>query len=215
MPWSVSSPMSRRLEFVEDARRGLYSMTELCARYAISRRVGYKWLARFEAEGADGLVDQRRVAKSHPHRMVDDVAARLLATAAHRVAGRQLGGRAAQAGRAGARPTPATDSRPPRSAHRTDGRAERHVDRGLQGPVPHAGWLVLLSAHGLRRLLALPARVPRAPVDGGRGRPARLRAPLPRARAAGAHPQRQRRAVRDHRARASRCGGCASASCRS
>jgi transposase InsO family protein len=41
--------------------------------------VGYKWLARFEAEGADGLVDQRRVAKSHPHRMVDDVAARLLA----------------------------------------------------------------------------------------------------------------------------------------
>ena len=79
MPWSVSSPMSRRLEFVEDAARGLYSMTELCARYAISRRVGYKWLSRFEADGPDGLVDQRRVARSHPHRMPDDVAARLVA----------------------------------------------------------------------------------------------------------------------------------------
>jgi transposase InsO family protein len=70
--------MSRRLEFVEDAQRGLYAMTELCARYGISRRVGYKWLARYEAEGVDGLVDQRRVAKTHPHRMADDVAARVL-----------------------------------------------------------------------------------------------------------------------------------------
>ena len=72
MPWSVSSPMSRRLEFVEDARRALYSMTELCARYGISRRVGYKWLARFEAAGVDGLADQRRAAKTHPHRMAEE-----------------------------------------------------------------------------------------------------------------------------------------------
>jgi putative transposase len=71
--------MSRRLEFVEDAARGLYSMTELCARYAISRRVGYKWLARYAADGADGLVDQRRVAKTRPHRMPDATAAMLVA----------------------------------------------------------------------------------------------------------------------------------------
>jgi len=71
--------MSRRLEFAEDVRRALYSMSELCARYGISRRVGYKWLARFEAEGPAGLADQRRVAKTHPHRMPDDVAVRLLA----------------------------------------------------------------------------------------------------------------------------------------
>lgn len=64
MPWSVHSPMSRRLEFVDDAARGLYSMTELYVRYAISRRVGYKRLARYEADGVDGLVDQRRVAPS-------------------------------------------------------------------------------------------------------------------------------------------------------
>lgn len=78
MPWSVSSPMSRRLEFVEDAQRGLYAMTELCARYGISRRVGYKWLARYAADGVDGLADQRRVAHSHPHRMPAEVAAALL-----------------------------------------------------------------------------------------------------------------------------------------
>jgi transposase InsO family protein len=71
--------MSRRLEFVEDAARGLYSMTELCTRYGISRRVGYKWIARYEADGIDGLLDQRRVAKTHPHRMPAELAALLVA----------------------------------------------------------------------------------------------------------------------------------------
>lgn len=79
MPWSVSTPMSRRLDFVEDAARGLYTMTELCARYGISRRVGYKWVARYAATGVDGLADQRRVATTCPHRMADDIATRLLA----------------------------------------------------------------------------------------------------------------------------------------
>src|SRR5687768_11933400 len=79
MPWSVQSPMSLRLEFVETAARGLYTMTELCARYGISRRVGYKWLARYEVEGAVGLCDQSRRPRGSPRAIPDDVAARLLA----------------------------------------------------------------------------------------------------------------------------------------
>jgi putative transposase len=55
MPWSVETPMSQRREFVEDAQRGLYTMCELCARYGISRRVGYKWLMRCGlAQALDG-----------------------------------------------------------------------------------------------------------------------------------------------------------------
>jgi hypothetical protein len=50
--------MPRRLEFVEDAARGLYAMTELCARYGISRRIGCEWLARYAAEGVAGLADR-------------------------------------------------------------------------------------------------------------------------------------------------------------
>jgi transposase InsO family protein len=71
--------MSQRLEFVETAGRGLYTMTELCARYGISRRVGYKWLSRYQAEGAAGLVDQSRRPRGSPWAVADDVAARLLA----------------------------------------------------------------------------------------------------------------------------------------
>lgn len=32
MPWRETSPMEERIGFVEDQRRGLYTMTELCER---------------------------------------------------------------------------------------------------------------------------------------------------------------------------------------
>ena len=48
MPWRLQTPMSERRQFVEEYLRRLTSMTALCACYGISRRVGYKWLARYE-----------------------------------------------------------------------------------------------------------------------------------------------------------------------
>ena len=44
--------MDERLQFVRDAQRDRFTMSELCALYGVSRRIGYKWLARYEAEGA-------------------------------------------------------------------------------------------------------------------------------------------------------------------
>jgi putative transposase len=35
-------------------------MTDLCARYGVSRRIGYKWLARFTEDGKRGLADRSR-----------------------------------------------------------------------------------------------------------------------------------------------------------
>lgn len=78
MPWLRVTPMTARLAFVEDCQRGLESMSALCAQYGISRRVGYKWLARYAAAGEAGLVDQRRVAKTCPHRLDPALAAALL-----------------------------------------------------------------------------------------------------------------------------------------
>ena len=34
MPWQETRPLDQRLQFVADHQRGLYTMTELCARYA-------------------------------------------------------------------------------------------------------------------------------------------------------------------------------------
>lgn len=60
--------MTERARFVALHGEGLYSMTELCARFGISRRTGYKWLARYETGGLSALEDQRRAPHSCPHR---------------------------------------------------------------------------------------------------------------------------------------------------
>ena len=56
MPWKVSGPMEERLAFVHAYRSGLYTMSDLCRRFDISRQNGYKWLARYQAEGLDRRV---------------------------------------------------------------------------------------------------------------------------------------------------------------
>ena len=57
MPWLETVPIEQRARFVEDVRRGRMPLTQLCAHFGVSRKTGYKWLARFEAEGRRGLAD--------------------------------------------------------------------------------------------------------------------------------------------------------------
>ena len=70
--------MEERLQFVRDALSDRFTMSELCARYGISRRIGYKWLARYEAEGRPGLQDRSRAPHQCPHRIPKAVEALLL-----------------------------------------------------------------------------------------------------------------------------------------
>jgi hypothetical protein len=42
MPWQKTTPMTERLSFVELYQTHLWSMTELCTRFNISRKTGYK-----------------------------------------------------------------------------------------------------------------------------------------------------------------------------
>ena len=78
MPWTETGPMKERTRFVTDAERGLYTMTELCERYGISRRTGYKWLDRYETDGPAGLLDHSRAPRSCPHRLEAKVAAAIV-----------------------------------------------------------------------------------------------------------------------------------------
>jgi putative transposase len=54
-------------------------MSELCARYGVSRRIGYKWLARYDAEGRRGLADRSRAPHHFPH-TISPAVAELLVT---------------------------------------------------------------------------------------------------------------------------------------
>jgi transposase InsO family protein len=53
-------------------------MTELAAQYGISRKTGYKWLERYDADGALGLRDRSRRPHSSPHATDADVMATLI-----------------------------------------------------------------------------------------------------------------------------------------
>src|SRR6187455_1136090 len=78
MPWKESVAMDERLRFIRDAQSDRYTMSELCARYGVSRRIGYKWLARYDAEGRPGLQDRSRAPHQCPHRIPKAVEALLL-----------------------------------------------------------------------------------------------------------------------------------------
>ena len=66
MPWKARDIMSLRREFVGLARGEDVCLAELCRRFGISRKSGYKWLARERAEGPAGLVDRSRRPKRSP-----------------------------------------------------------------------------------------------------------------------------------------------------
>jgi transposase InsO family protein len=57
--------MDQRLRFVAERLAGEVSMTELCEAHGISRRVGYKWLARYAAEGPAGLAERSHAPLRH------------------------------------------------------------------------------------------------------------------------------------------------------
>jgi transposase InsO family protein len=59
--------MDERLRFVQDAHRPGWSIAELCRRYEVSRKTGYKWLEVYERAGPAGLVDGSHRPRSCPH----------------------------------------------------------------------------------------------------------------------------------------------------
>jgi transposase InsO family protein len=59
MPWKECSAMEERLRFVARLLEG-EAMTEVCREFGISRKTGYKILARYRDEGSAALTDRSR-----------------------------------------------------------------------------------------------------------------------------------------------------------
>ncbi|MEZ5413238.1 MAG: helix-turn-helix domain-containing protein [Opitutaceae bacterium] len=65
-------------EFVELAEKREMAFNELCARFGVSRKTGYKWLNRFRERGVSGLQEQSRRPKSSPRRTPEEIARQVL-----------------------------------------------------------------------------------------------------------------------------------------
>jgi transposase InsO family protein len=68
MPWKEVSTVSLRLEFVTLAQHEAVPFRELCRRFGISAKTGYKWLRRFRCGGPAALEDQARRPHHSPGR---------------------------------------------------------------------------------------------------------------------------------------------------
>jgi len=66
MPLKEVTKMSLKLEFIRFATQADIPFSELCRRFSISRKTGYKLLNRFRLEGITGLEEQSRARKSQP-----------------------------------------------------------------------------------------------------------------------------------------------------
>src|SRR3989441_5178169 len=66
MPWEERSLMDMRLRFVQDVHRPGWSVAEVCRRYQVSRKTGYKWLERYGKAGPAGALGRSHPADNRP-----------------------------------------------------------------------------------------------------------------------------------------------------
>ena len=79
MPWKEWSLMLLRREFVELAIQSEANVKQLCDRFGISRKTGYKWLKRYRETKESGLRDRSRRPQHAPERSSVEVEAKVLA----------------------------------------------------------------------------------------------------------------------------------------
>lgn len=78
MPWSETSPMDQKVQFVADYLRDTFDMSELCQRYGISRKTGYKWIKRYIEHGPEALEERSRRPRTSPNRTASDIEAKII-----------------------------------------------------------------------------------------------------------------------------------------
>ena len=134
MPWPVKDLLTLRLEFVQLALLPDANVRQLCRRFRISPTVGYKWLARFAAGGAEALADRSRRPRHSPDRTAAEVEAAVVALRREHPAwgARKLRRRLHDLGHAGL-PAPSTLTGilhrhpPPAWSHHPGGHRRRHA----------------------------------------------------------------------------------------
>lgn len=78
MGWQESAAVDERRKFIDDWLKREYSFSELCNRFKISRKTGYKLLDRFRSEGDIAFHDRSRARLSQSHALSKQVTQELL-----------------------------------------------------------------------------------------------------------------------------------------
>ena len=65
--------MDERVKFIARYLLNEFTFTSLCEEFDISRKTGYKWVARYDAGGASALDERSRAPLTHPHAYPDEL----------------------------------------------------------------------------------------------------------------------------------------------
>ena len=76
MPWKETCAVDQRVALLADWVRGEWTMTELAARYGISRKTAYKWIGAVRGGGCEWPDASGREPPAHPGRAIAGRAAR-------------------------------------------------------------------------------------------------------------------------------------------
>lgn len=78
-----TNTLDQRRRLVTAYETGVWAMSELCDRFGVTRPTGYKWLARWRAEGDQGLQDRSCVPRTCPSRTAEPVIELIVAARQH------------------------------------------------------------------------------------------------------------------------------------
>src|SRR5690348_13145182 len=67
MPWKKVLPMEEKVAFVLAVKARAEGFAALCRRFGVSRRTGYKWWRRYQAQGFHGLAERSHRPHACPH----------------------------------------------------------------------------------------------------------------------------------------------------
>jgi putative transposase len=78
MGWTETGAVDERMRFMIAVEEREESFAAVCRQFEVSRKTGYKWLARYEEAGVAGLIDQSRAPLHHPQATPIAIAERCL-----------------------------------------------------------------------------------------------------------------------------------------
>lgn len=79
MGWTETCALDQRIRFVLTVDEKDESFAQICRRFGISRRTGYKWLERYREAKFAGLQDRSRAPHHHPQGLSEAISTRCLA----------------------------------------------------------------------------------------------------------------------------------------
>src|SRR5689334_12847563 len=84
MPWQERSSVDLRVQFAGEWQKDEIPFAELCRRYGISRKTGYKWVERYFDAGPGAIEARTSRPHSNARAIEDDVVHAILVLKKHR-----------------------------------------------------------------------------------------------------------------------------------